>query len=275
MVDEVSTHVQDEVNTTGSPDHIHEMLAKVDDPVEVSDGGFTDDLPQEQERPEWLPEKFSSPQELANAYQQLEKQFHSNEEVPQESQEQTLTSEQEVEIEGTTTSQVHQILDERGLSLQSFQDEYNETGELSKNAYEALDEAGIGREVVDTWVQGQEALADQNITTLYDSVGGEESYNRMIEWANENLEPWETDAFNKQIENLDATSQFAVLGLQARYQNSEGGLPALIAGGVSEDIAPRYESLAQITSAMSNPLYEKDPAFRAKVAQRLNNSTVL
>ena len=96
-----------------------------------------------------------------------------------------------------------------------------------------------------------------------------------MEWATDYLEPWETDAFNKQIENLDATSQFAVLGLQARYQNSEGGLPALIAGGVSEDIAPRYESLAQITSAMSDPLYEKDPAYRAKVAQRLNNSTVL
>jgi len=275
MADEVSTHVQDEVNTAGSPEHIHKMLAKIDDPVEVSDGGFTDEPPQEQERPEWLPEKFSSPQELASAYQQLEKQFHSNEEVPQESDEQTITGEQGAEIEGTTTSQVHQILDERGLSLQSFQDEYNENGKLSDTAYNTLDEAGIGREVVDTWVQGQEALADQNITNLYNSVGGEESYNKMLEWANENLEPWETDAFNKQIESLDAVSQFAVLGLQARYQNSEGGLPALIAGDVSEDIAPRYESLAQITSAMSNPLYVKDPAYRAKVAQRLNNSTVL
>jgi hypothetical protein len=46
-------------------------------------------------------------------------------------------------------------------------------------------------------------------------------------------------------------------------------------GEVGQDISPHYESLAQLTSAMSDPKYASDPAYRAKVAQRLTNSTVL
>jgi len=52
-------------------------------------------------------------------------------------------------------------------------------------------------------------------------------------------------------------------------------MPSLMTGDTNVPIEPRYDSLAQITSAMSDPRYEKDPAYRAQVAGRLNNSTVL
>ena len=97
----------------------------------------------------------------------------------------------------------------------------------------------------------------------------------MLEWANTNLQPWEVEAFNTQLENLDANTQLAVSGLYARYQNSEGVPPSLMSGEFGQDVAPRYESLAQVTSAMSDPRYQSDPAYRAKVAQRLGNSQVL
>ena len=106
-------------------------------------------------------------------------------------------------------------------------------------------------------------------------MGGEDNYNLMMEWATGNLQPWEIDSFNSQIENLDANSHLAILGMYARYQNSEGIPPALLSGEVGEDIAPRYESLAQLTSAMSDPKYANDPAYRARVVQRLGNSNVL
>ena len=275
MVDEVQTYQGEGVHSAGEPTHVHEMIAKVEEPIQTFDN--EDEIySREESRPEWLPEKFSSAEELAQAYSSLEQQFHSSSEERQQQEEQQRFQNEDVPaIQGTSPSQVHQILDERGLDFSAFQDEYNSTGTLSKEALDTLSAEGISEEVVSTWISGQEALRDQNIDTVFSSVGGEQNYNNMLEWANDNLQPWEVEAFNNQIESLDANTQLAVTGLYARYQNSEGIPPALLSGEVGQDIAPRYESLAQLTSAMSDPKYASDPAYRAKVVQRLSNSTVL
>jgi len=275
MVDEVQTYQGEGVHSAGEPTHVHEMIAKVEEPIQTFDN--EDEIySREESRPEWLPEKFSSAEELAQAYSSLEQQFHSSSEERQQQEEQQRFQNEDVPaIQGTSPSQVHQILDERGLDFSAFQDEYNSTGTLSKEALDTLSAEGISEEVVSTWISGQEALRDQNIDTVFSSVGGEQNYNNMLEWANDNLQPWEVESFNNQIESLDANTQLAVTGLYARYQNSEGIPPALLSGEVGQDIAPRYESLAQLTSAMSDPKYASDPAYRAKVVQRLSNSTVL
>ena len=272
---EVSTYQGEGVNEAGDPAHVHEMLAKVEAPIEAYE--TEDELyTRDESRPEWLPEKFSSAEEMAQAYKNLEQQFHSgSEEREQQEEEQRFQDEEVPEIQETTPSQVHQLLDDRGLDFAAFQEEYNSTGELSAEALAALEEAGISQEVAGTWISGQEALRDQNIDSVHSNVGGEQNYNDMLEWANTNLQPWEVEAFNTQLENLDANTQLAVSGLYARYQNSEGVPPSLMSGEFGQDVAPRYESLAQVTSAMSDPRYQSDPAYRAKVAQRLGNSQVL
>ena len=89
-----------------------------------------------------------------------------------------------------------------------------------------------------------------------------------------NLQPWEMDSYNAQIENLDANSAFALQGLMARMQNQEGSPPALMQGQPSQYSAPKYDSLNQLTVAMSDPRYASDPAFRREVASRLNNSAL-
>ena len=280
MTDEVSTYQGEGVNQAGDPKHIHEMVAKMEDPVEVSDGGFSDEQPlptqSDNNRPDWLPEKFNSAEDMARAYKQLESKFSQNQEQQQQSEENERFQKEEVpSIHETSPSQVNQILSDRGLDFSVFQQEYNETGTLSPEAIKSLEEEGISEQVVATWIEGQEAMAENQINSIYENVGGEISYNQMMEWATDNLQTWEVEAFNSQVENLDANSHLAVLGLHARYQNAEGGLPSLIAGASTGDIASRYDSLAQVTEAMSNPKYTSDPAYRAKVAQRLNNSSVL
>ena len=275
MTEEVQTYEGEGTNQVGTPDHVHNMFAKMEEPIQPSD------QPEElyvrdDDRPEWLPEKFSSPQDLAQAYKQLEQHFHNSNEGSQLTAEQErFQNEEAPEIVNTTRSQVHQLLDEKGLDFNTFQDEYNETGTLSKESINALEEQGISEQMVATWLQGQEAVAEQAVEHLYNEVGGEQNYNLMMEWAADNLQPWEIEAYNKQIENLDANTNFALLGMQARYQNSVGIPPNLLSGEVGEDIAPRFESLAELTSAMSDPKYSKDPAYRARVAQKLRFSSVL
>ena len=279
-MEDIQTHQGEGVNQAGSPEHINEMLAKVDNPIQTSDAGEVqqEGVPTLEGRPEWLPEKFDSPEALARAYSELERSFHqNNQEESAESFEESANLEQEaVDIQSTTAPQVHQMLDERGLDFQAFQDEYNTTGELSKDAYDALEEAGISGDIVNTWIQGQEAMADQNIDTIYEMAGGKNQYDQMIEWANDNLEPWEVDSYNNQIENLDPNSQFAVSGLLARYQNSVGEQsPNLWHGEIAQHTMPKFESLNELTRAMSDKRYAEDPHFRSEVAKRLNNSAIL
>ena len=273
-MEEVQTGQPEGVNQVGSPEHINQMLAAVDAPVETFDEGMVQGNRQitHEGRPAWLPDKFDSPEAMARAYSELENRFHANDEQLQQYENQANYEQQAQEIMETPPHMVDQLLDERGLDFSVFQQEYNETGQLSEDAYKALEEAGIEPQMVDTWIQGQEAIADQQIDSIYNMVGGEDAYNSMLEWAGNNLQPWEMDAFNDQIENLDANSMFAVQGLMARMQNDEGSPPMLYQGEPSQYSAPKYDSLAQLTSAMSDPRYASDPAFRREVTERLKYS---
>tara|TARA_Y100000996_G_scaffold415423_1_gene410086 strand:- start:333 stop:1163 length:831 start_codon:yes stop_codon:yes gene_type:complete len=273
-MEEVQTGQAEGVNQIGSPEHINQMLAAVDSPVETHDAGFVsnDSIVTQEGRPAWLPDKFDSPEAMARAYSELETRFHSNDEQLQQLESQANYEQQAQEVMETPPHMVDQLLDERGLDFSVFQQEYNETGQLSEDAYLALQEAGIEPQMVDTWIAGQEAIADQQIDSIYNMVGGEQAYNGMLEWAGNNLQSWEMDAFNEQIESLDANSMFAVQGLMARMQNDEGSPPMLYQGEPSQYSAPKYDSLAQLTSAMSDPRYASDPAFRMEVTNRLKNS---
>ena len=275
-MEEVQTGQAEGVNQAGSPEHINQMLAAIDTPTQTYDEGLVnnDQVPTAEGRPAWLPDKFDSPEAMARAYAELETKFHSSDEQIQQYENQANYEQQAQEIMETPPHMVDQLLSERDLDFSVFQQEYNETGQLSEDAYLALQEAGIEPQMVDTWIAGQEAIADQQIDSIYNMVGGEDAYNGMLEWAGNNLEPWEMDSFNDQIESLDANSMFAVQGLMARMQNQEGSPPRLFQGEPSEYSAPKYDSLSQLTSAMSDPRYASDPAYRNEVASRLKNSAL-
>ena len=209
MVDAVQTHDPVEHDTTiEDAEHVQEMLEKVDGVQSSND-----------DRPEWLPEKFGSPEELAQAYQNLETEFHTrNQDEPQESSEGSEEAQSYQEGDEVTASNVDSFLENYGLDYQKFEQEFNETGGLSDAAYQALDEAGIPSELVDNYLEGQLAMAEQIESSVYDSVGGEENYQAMTEWASDNLNEYEVDAFNHMIESGDNNLvNFAVQGLASRF----------------------------------------------------------
>ena len=91
-----------------------------------------------EDRPDWLPEKFKSPEDMAKAYSELEgKLGQSNEEETKEAFEDTEYSGSE------TANEVSELLDSKGLDFDVFAQEYAETGELSDDAYTALEQAGF------------------------------------------------------------------------------------------------------------------------------------
>ena len=266
MVDAVQTHNADDAQHIESAEHVQEMLDKVEG-VEQTD-----------DRPEWLPEKFSSAEELAEAYQNLEQEFHTrNQEEPQQYYEESQEAQEYQEGDQVTSNNVDSFLEGYGLDYQKFEQEFNETGGLSDAAYQALDEAGIPSEMVDNYLEGQLAMAEQIESSVYDSVGGEENYQAMTEWASDNLNEYEVDAFNHMIESGDNNLvNFAVQGLASRFMlENQDTEPNLISGSGGQSFGSRYESVQQLTSAMSDPRYQSDPAYRREVTDRLQRSNIM
>ncbi len=215
-----------------------------------------------QERPEWLPEKFKSPEDMAKAYGELEKQFTKSrqEETPVE------------ETESTPTEEAKEAVESVGLNFDAMSEEYMENGELSADTYAELESKGIPKNIVDSYIQGQQSLTDNIKGDIFNTVGGEENYTQMTEWAADNMNQAEKDAFNLAVNSGDmAQAKLAVEALNARYKNMVGVEPNLVGGRPSESV-DTYQSWAQVTTDMKNPSYSKDPAFRATVEKKLGRS---
>lgn len=207
-------------------------------------------------RPQWLPEKFQNPEELAKAYGELESRF-------------TKTSQSEDAIEAAARASSLSVQD-----LAPLAQEYSETGKLSDKSYKTLESRGIPRELVDAYVEGQRAVADAQVNSIYGSVGGEAQYSQMTSWAAENLPAEEIEAFDDIIENGNqAQVLMAVRGLHARF-SAANGQPRLIQGTVTTSGSNAFRSLAEMTSAMKDPRYKSDPAYRKDVEDRLRVSDI-
>ena len=245
-----------------SPEHIQEMIDKAERVQSVSrDDG----------KPSWLPDKFESPEDMAEAYTQLEQKLSSG-------------NSQEKEVEEASPlphladqDEVAQALKNQGLDFRKYAEEYARNGEISEKSYTELSEGGMTKDVVDTWIAGQQSIADQIKNQAYDSVGGEEEYNSLIEWARESLEEKEIDAFNRAMENSNADDIiFTIKSLNARRNLAVGETPTLLQGDTgTKKEGNSFKSVVQLTKAMQDPRYQKDPAYRDEVTQKLAQSSIM
>tara|TARA_R100001463_G_scaffold132440_1_gene193132 strand:- start:4197 stop:4925 length:729 start_codon:yes stop_codon:yes gene_type:complete len=217
-----------------------------------------------EDRPEWLPEKFKSGEELSKAYGELEKQFT-------QSRQEASTSDAE-QPEQEDQSDARQAVENAGLDFDAMNNEFAETGQLSEKTYADLEAKGIPKEMVDSYIEGQQAISVSYQNELYGQAGGEDNYNQMSEWASENMNESEIDAYNEAISSGNASqARLAIDGLLSRYRASGNAEPNLVGGKASSSV-DTYQSWAQVTKEMGTPEYKKDPAFRNAVQKKLERS---
>lgn len=229
-----------------------------------------DELQQEQQqgetpvvdgdRPEWLPEKFENPEALADAYSNLEKQYH-------ESNNDNTTTE-ETEAQESTP-------DVNNSAVSSASEEYFANGELSEETYQALEQSGIPKEMVDMYIQGHEAVSEREQSALLNEAGGPDGYEAMSEWASTALTDQEQDVYNNTIESGDINAAtMAIRGLYARFK-SDGGNPVNLVQGETSGTSAGvpFGSSYEMTQAMSDPRYKNDAGFRSQVEQRISATT--
>lgn len=252
MVDQVNTYEE----ATEDGQHTLDMLEKAE--------GLNN--PNVSDRPEWLPEKFNSVEDMASAYESLEQKLGSQDEE----------EEYEEEYEEDGLDELAEELEEMGIDFDSLSQEFMELGGLSEDSYDSLIEAGIPRSIVDQFIDGQMAVANQMQEEAFNQVGGQEAYADMVTWASDNLPEASIDAFNNAVNSGDIeTANLAIQGLQARYRSVNGSEPSLIMGETKSVTGGVFDSAAQLTAAMRDPRYSTDSAYRQAVASKLSRSNVL
>lgn len=254
----VETH---EDEAPESQEHVQEMIDKAE---------RVQSVPREDGKPTWLPDKFENPEDLAEAYSQLEQKLSSgNTQVQEEQQEEDIPQRANVD-------QITEALKNQGLDFTKYAREYGEQGELSDASYDELAKGGMTAEVVDTWIAGQSAIANQITERAYESVGGKEEYNALLDWAKSSLPENEIDSFNRAIENPNPDDVlFTIKSLQARKNLEVGETPTLLQGDTGGKSVSTYKSVTQLTKAMKDPRYQNDPAYRDEVTEKLAQSSIM
>jgi len=223
------------------------------------------------ERPEWLPEKFKTPEDMAKAYGELEGKLGGGQDDKGEKGEEGPPGDLKITpSDNAAAEQAEDMLSKAGLNMQDYAEEFATNGQLSEETYSKLDEAGFPREIVDQYVAGQQAVAEQMSSSIFQTVGGQEAYQGMAEWAGKNFTQAEAEAYNTAMDsgNME-TIKLAVQGLQARYVAANGQDPNLVRGGSAPSGAKPFASNAELGRAMDDPRYSTDKAYREGIHARL------
>jgi len=264
---------QTEVSTYEAPpgeaqEYIQQMVDKAE---QANNPQVTETNFGEGQRPDWLPEKFKTPEDLVQSYQHLEQKLGG------QSQQETGDADLPDEYQGVEQGlqEAEEVVENAGLDFNVLADEYAEHGELSQEAYQTLADNGIPQEVVNQFIEGQEAKTQMMQSQAFQLVGGEKQYNDMIQWATNNLSEQEIEAFNANLSTQDqAQTNFAIKGLYTQFAMANGVQPNLVSG-TGQARPGGFQSVAQLKAAMKDPKYKADPAYRNEVMQKLSVSNIM
>ena len=251
------------------------------DPTEPQEGEFNEEELDAlavgeqlaQEEANLLAGKFRDAEELEQAYLELQRKLGSRDEEPEQAEDTEEVEEEEYEYSPGAA-----------LIQEASAEYYQNGGQLSEETLAKFGEMS-SQDLVRAYMEMQANNPQQQIETvdlserevnfIQNSVGGEQAYAQMIQWAADNLDPTYVDAFDNVIESGNVQAiQLAVAGLRSEYERSVGYEGELYSGKAARQQTDVFRSQAEVVRAMSDPRYEQDPAYRDDIFQKLERSNI-
>jgi hypothetical protein len=245
-----------------------------------------------------LPEKFKSMEDLIKGYQELERKLGAERsgeagEAAKSEVETEVTEEvageaeadeelpEDLEVTEDDVEEEAAAEDEEPLTgievVEYLTDRFAaQDGTLSDDDYALAEEMGYDRAMVDGYIAGQQALAEQATAKIHEAAGGADALQSMLVWAATGLTPAEIEVYNATLADNDVTKATAgIAKLRAAYEASVGVEPKLLGGKPPRAEASVFTSWAEVTAAMSDPRYgTKDAKYTADVAAKLARSSI-
>ncbi len=227
--------------------------------------------------------KYKDARELEKAYVELQKKLgdkgsgDSSEAGNSEDSQQVESEEGEQKEE-----EAKEDTGETGI-LDTLWEESNSKDSYSEETVEKLNKLSPA-EVADMHLRYREQVEKQNasqqmsdadIRQLKDIAGGDREYDSMMKWATSNLNEQEINMFDAVMDKGDPLAAFfAVRSLAYRYKDSLGYDGKMVTGTAPRSDGDQFQSQAEVVQAMSDPRYDRDPAFRQKIMKKLERSDV-
>ena len=224
-------------------------------------------VPEEQtqeDRPEWLPEKFKSPEDMANAYSELEKKMGAGANEDQQEEEGETTNEEEQPDDSTKED-----TNTNDVIVEASKEFFENDGVISEETYKNLAEIGLPKELVDSYAAGQQALQQSEEGSIKSVTEG--NWDQMAEWAANNLSPEEVNTFDEIVQNGTVEqAKLATKGLYAQFKAENGVTPKLVQGAVNGSSTMPFKSNQELARAMSDPRYKSgDKSYHEEIDRRI------
>ena len=220
------------------------------------------------EQQEMLAGKFKDAEELEKAYIELQKKLgETNEDEGLQREEET--AEEEVEV-----SPAQELITNASA-------EFAEKGELTPEIMEQFSSMS-SQELVDAYVAMQGNLptptadlteAETNI--IKNEAGGDEGYTNLMQWSSDNLDAADIEAFDSLVDSGNSRLiRLAVAGLKAEMEKAVGFDGEMATGRAPTQTVDVFRSQSEVVQAMSDPRYDRDPAYRQDVFEKLERSNI-
>lgn len=202
--------------------------------------------------------KFENAEELEKAYLELQQKLGKGDQETESEEEEVQESDPDFLAQAMT--------------------EYQETGKLSEEMKKQLDE--LDYEDMFAAMQNQAPqqaadLSEEEMNAIRNYVGGEQQYGALMDWASQTLDQNYVQAFDDLVQNGSARAiQLAVRGLMAEYENAVGYEGRMLTGKAAQESPDVFRSQAEVVQAMNDPKYDRDPAYRQDVFEKLSRSNV-
>ena len=245
--------------------HRVEINEKAPQEIDPESEEAVDAVPEEQtqetqeDRPEWLPEKFASAEAMAKSYIELEGKLGSNEQEQEEEQQSTEEQDDTTKEDSNTNDVI----------VEASKEFFENDGVISEETYKNLAEVGLPKELVDSYAAGQQALQQSEEGSIKAVADG--NWDQMAEWAANNLSPEEVNTFDDIVQNGTVDqARLATKGLYAQYKAENGVSPKLVQGAVSGSSSMPFKSNQELARAMSDPRYKSgDKTYHEEIDRRI------
>tara|TARA_R100001224_G_C3996543_1_gene141120 strand:- start:417 stop:1058 length:642 start_codon:yes stop_codon:yes gene_type:complete len=207
--------------------------------------------------------KFKSPEDLEKAYLELQSKLGANDGEEQGQQEALQVDEDPTQVILTQAS-----------------DEFSSNGELSQETVAKLSELS-NSDLINAYLEAKNStpaaadLNQQQVNEIFQAAGGEQNYNALIEWASQSLPEAAVNAYNSTVETGDPYAiQLALAGLKAAYTEQNGFEGEMLTGKPAFEKPDVFRSQAEVLAAMQDPRYDRDPAYRNDVFEKIGRSPI-
>ena len=237
------------------------------------------------EQEQLLAGKYKNAEDLEKAYVELQKKLGgegtedsetAGESSDSDDGEETSEEEEEVkEVSAVTT-----------LMTDATSEFYDNDGTLSPETLEKFNEMS-SKDIVNAYLEMQKNapnpnaqteapdLTEADVNQVKNAAGGEAQYGKLVQWAADNLDQSDVEAFDDLVATGNVRAiKLAVSGLKAQYENTNGYEGTMLSGKPPTTSKDTFRSQAEVVQAMSDPRYDRDPAYRQDLIEKLDRSDV-